>query len=244
VRVCDGTPTDAGASDGACAGRTAPREFMPPVHASQTRKMEITTKTLRSGGRDARGRLTARPRLLCAATQVRAYLPPALAPRLATVPPEFMPPAHASKTRKMEITTKTLRSGGRDARGWFAARPRLFCAATQVRAYLPPALVARLATSAPEFMPPVHASKTRKMEITTKTLRSGGRDARGRFAARPRAALRGRAAERLAERAEVVAWAPWREALARSAGRQGARHGLRPRSGPSGRRGQNANLRT
>jgi hypothetical protein len=178
---------------------TSPCEFMPPVHASKTRKMEITTKTLRSGRRDARRRSAARPRLFCAAGLVRVHLPPALAARLATVPTEFMPPVHASKTRKMEITTKTLRSGRWDARRRFAARPRLFCAVELVRVYLPPALAARLATSAPEFMPPVHASKTRKMEITTKTLRSGRRDARGRLTARPRAALCGRAAERLAE---------------------------------------------
>src|ERR1019366_10453087 len=99
------------------------------------------------GGRDARRRFTARPRLFCAAGLVRVYLPPALAARPATSPCEFMPPVHASKTRKMEITTKTLRSWGRDARRRFAARRRLFCATTQVRAYLPPALAARLATS-------------------------------------------------------------------------------------------------
>jgi hypothetical protein len=72
---------------------------MPPVHVSQTRKMEITKKTLRSGGRDARGRFTARPRLFCAAGLLRVYLPPALAARLATVPTEFMPPVHHAQTR-------------------------------------------------------------------------------------------------------------------------------------------------
>jgi hypothetical protein len=88
---------------------------------------------------------------------------------------------------------------------------RLFSAAKLVRAYLPPALTARLATTPPDFMPPVHDSNALKSEITTKTLWSGGRGLGGSSMARSRPALRGRAAELEAER-EVLA--PWRAAIA------------------------------
>jgi hypothetical protein len=88
---------------------------------------------------------------------------------------------------------------------------RLFSAAKLVRAYLPPALTARLATTPPDFMPPVHDSNALKSEITTRTLWSGGRDLGGSSMARSRPALRGRAAKLEAER-EVLA--PWRAAIA------------------------------
>jgi hypothetical protein len=155
--------------------------------------MEISTRTLWSGERDVRGRFTARPRLHCAATQVWACLAPALATRQATVPPESMPPVQSAQILKLEIATRTLRSGGRAVRVWFTARSRLFCDAGLVRVYLPPALEARLPTVPPEFMPPVHASKTLKMEIATKTLRSGGTGRAG--------AVRGEASAVLCRRA-------------------------------------------
>jgi hypothetical protein len=106
-------------------------------------------------------------------------------------------------------------------RGRCAARPRLYCAATQVRAYLPPEVAARLATVPAELRAPVPYSQTPNPEITTKTLWTGGRGARGRFMARRRPALRGRAAEleaaRAAEleaaRAERQALAPWQAVI-------------------------------
>ena len=99
-----------------------------------------------------------------------------------------------------------------------ACRVRVFYAAKLLRAYLPPALAARLATTPPEFMPPVHYSNTLKTETTTKTLRSGGRDPGGTpcgsSMAWPRPGLRRRAEELAAARAERAVLAPWRAAIA------------------------------
>jgi hypothetical protein len=95
-----------------------------------------------------------------------------------------------------------------------ACRMRLFSAAKLVRAYLPPALAARLATTPPESMPPVHHSNTLKSEITTKTLWSGGRGLWGSSMARSRLGLRRRAEELEAARAERAVLAPWRAAIA------------------------------
>jgi hypothetical protein len=99
-----------------------------------------------------------------------------------------------------------------------ACRVRVFCAAKRVRAYLPPALAARLATTPPEFMPPVHYSNTLNSEITTKTLWSGGRDPGGTpcgsSTARSRPGPRGRAEQLEAARAERQVLAPWRAAIA------------------------------
>ena len=95
-----------------------------------------------------------------------------------------------------------------------ACRVRVFCAAKLLRAYLPPALAARLATTPPEFMPPEHYANTLKAEITTRTLWSGGRGPPGPSVARSRAGLRGRAEELEAARAERQVLAPWRAAIA------------------------------
>ena len=95
-----------------------------------------------------------------------------------------------------------------------AQRTRLLVAARQLQAYLPPEVAARLATVPAELWAPVHYSQTPKPEITTKTLWTGGRDARGRFTARPVPVLRGRAAELEAARAQRAALAPWRAAIA------------------------------
>ena len=98
-----------------------------------------------------------------------------------------------------------------------ACRIRLFCAAKLLRAYLPPALAARLATTPPEFMPPVHYSNTLNSEITTKTLWSGGRDHWGPSTARSRPGPPGRAEESLRRRG----WSGrcWRRGGRRSPGR-------------------------
>jgi hypothetical protein len=115
--------------------------------------------------------------------------------------------------------------------GALTVRTRLFCAAQRLRAYLTPALAARLATTPAEFMPPVHYAQIPVLEISDKTLCNGGRDARGRFMARPRPVPRGQAAEREAARAERQALAPWRAGIAQArlvkravlAGRRAAR---------------------
>ena len=98
-----------------------------------------------------------------------------------------------------------------------ALRVRLFCAAKRLQAYLPPALAARLATTPPEFMPPVHYSNTLNSEITTKTLWSGGRDHWGPSTARSRPGPPGRAEESLRRRG----WSGrcWRRGGRRSPGR-------------------------
>jgi hypothetical protein len=95
-----------------------------------------------------------------------------------------------------------------------ACRVRLFCAAKLLRAYLPPALAARLATTPPEFMPPEHYANTLKAEITTTTLWSGGRGLPGPSVAASRPRLWGRAEELEAARTERQVLAPWRAAIA------------------------------
>jgi hypothetical protein len=99
-----------------------------------------------------------------------------------------------------------------------ACRVRVFCATKLLRAYLPPALAARLATTPPEFMPPVHYSNPLKSETTTKTLWSGGRDRCGTpwgpSTARSRPGPRGRAEQLEAARVERAVLAPWRAAIA------------------------------
>ncbi|HET6238330.1 MAG TPA: HGGxSTG domain-containing protein, partial [Acetobacteraceae bacterium] len=98
---------------------------------------------------------------------------------------------------------------------WTLAVPlRLLVAARRQQAFLPPDVAARLAMVPAELSAPVLYSQTAKPEITTKTLRSGGRDARGRFTARARAVPRGRAAELEAARADRAALVPWRTAIA------------------------------
>jgi hypothetical protein len=100
--------------------------------------------------------------------------------------------------------------------GTLTVRTRLFCAAQRLRAYLTPELAARLATTPAEFMPPVHYAQIPVLEISDKTLCNGGRDARGRFMARPRPVPRGQAAEREAARAERQVLAPWRAGIAQA----------------------------
>jgi hypothetical protein len=96
--------------------------------------------------------------------------------------------------------------------------------------WLPPALAARLrADTATELHAPVYPTHPQptpasipKLETPTNTpcnLRPSGqnpvprRDARGRFAARPKPALRGRRAEREAARQECERLAPWRAGI-------------------------------
>jgi hypothetical protein len=95
-----------------------------------------------------------------------------------------------------------------------ALRTRLLVAARQLQAYLPPEVAARLAMVPAELWAPVHYSQAPNPEITTKTLWTRGRDARGRFTARPVPVLRGRAGELEAARVQRAALAPWRAAIA------------------------------
>ena len=95
-----------------------------------------------------------------------------------------------------------------------ALRLRLFTTALDLRAYMPPDVAARLATVPAELSAPVHYSQTPDPQFPTETLWSGGRDARGRFMARPRPAPRGRAAELRDARVDRAALVPWRAAIA------------------------------
>jgi hypothetical protein len=72
-----------------------------------------------------------------------------------------------------------------------AVRLRLLVATRQLRAFLPPDVAARLVAVPAELSAPVHYSQIAKPEIATKILRSGGRDAPGRFTASAREAPRG-----------------------------------------------------
>jgi hypothetical protein len=100
-------------------------------------------------------------------------------------------------------------------------RIRLFCAAQQLRPYLPSEMEARMALRAKELFPPPHPSHGPVATDADKILcnverAKAGRDARGRFAARPRPALRGQMAERDATRAEAAMQAPWRAGIAQT----------------------------
>src|ERR1700677_1818798 len=81
------------AQGGPCRGRGTERAR---VQHSQTLKVEITTKTLWSGRRDAWGRFTSRAR----------PAPRGRAAKLAAGA-ELRAPVRHSRTPKMEITTKT-----------------------------------------------------------------------------------------------------------------------------------------
>ena len=110
-------------------------------------------------------------------------------------------------------------------------RKRLALAADFLRAFLPPELAAQLET----WAGPAALRMPRYGEaapVAGKPACTSGRDARGRFAAKPRPGLRGRAAAREAARVEAAALAPWREAVvaarqAKRAARVAARGGLR-----------------
>jgi hypothetical protein len=100
-------------------------------------------------------------------------------------------------------------------------RMRITIAAQSLRAWLPLALAARLATAPAELWPPPHYSYIRAMEAAARATPSlpkgvAGRDARGRFARAPRPAAPRRAAEREAARVEAAALAPWRAGIARA----------------------------
>ncbi len=124
-------------------------------------------------------------------------------------------------------------------------RNRLLCAARRLRRYLPPEMAVRLAAGPAELAAPVHPSNLpflKPQDAMLYTVKTGPaatgalpaacdpsavrvpsaartRAARSRKPTPPRPA--GRAAERLAARAEAAALAPWRKAIAfaRAAGR-------------------------
>ena len=108
-------------------------------------------------------------------------------------------------------------------------RTRLAFAADFLRAFLSPELAAVLETRAgpAALATPRYGWRAgrgagdrvagdRDKTLCTSGGGTGGRDARGRFAARPRPELRGQAAAQAAARVEAAALAPWREAIARA----------------------------
>ena len=107
-------------------------------------------------------------------------------------------------------------------------RTRLYCAAMRLRQHLPADLAAQLAQSPAAFLPPEKPSDAAVSRNAPTTLGSSARGhapcnslpalRRASRAARTGGAagraLPGRAAERLAARAEVASQAPWRQAIA------------------------------
>jgi hypothetical protein len=136
-------------------------------------------------------------------------------------------------------------------------RTRLLCAATRLRAYLPPEMAARLQQGPPELKAPMHPSQVafaRQAETTpcnsllpghepvvSAGVGSAGRDSgAGRAAVAAELALRGREAERLAARAEAAARAPWKAAIAFA---RAAKRAVRGASTPA-RKGKTRKMRS
>jgi hypothetical protein len=102
------------------------------------------------------------------------------------------------------------------------ARNRLACAATLLWPYLPPDMAARLAQGPAAFFPPAHPSNL--PYLTPQDAMACNVETRCKTSATPASARRrkpapkptGRAAERLAIRAELAAQAPWRQAIAQA----------------------------
>ncbi len=119
-------------------------------------------------------------------------------------------------------------------------RSRLFAEAYDLKAYLPPEIAARVDAGGPDIPPPRHYSNAAVapgVGEVPPASGTAGRDARGRFAARPAPALRGQRLEREAARREVALLAPWRAgiAAARLAKRAARRAQLAVRRAAGGR---------
>jgi hypothetical protein len=99
------------------------------------------------------------------------------------------------------------------------ARNRLTCAATLLWPYLPPDMAARLARGPAELCAPVHPSNLPYLTPQDATA-CNVKTRPGKPAPKPT----GRAAERLAVRAEAAAQAPWREAIAQARATKRAVH--------------------
>ena len=99
------------------------------------------------------------------------------------------------------------------------ARNRLTCAATLLLPYLPPDMAARLARGPAELFAPVHPSNLPYV-TPQDAMPCNVKTRSGKPAPRPA----GRAAERLAVRAEAAAQVPWRDAIAQA---RVARHAIR-----------------
>jgi hypothetical protein len=99
----------------------------------------------------------------------------------------------------------------------FTSRNRLVCTATLLWPYLPPDMAARLAQGPDELFAPVHHSNLPFL-TPQDAMPCNVKTRPGKLAPQPT----GRAAERLAVRAEAASQAPWRHAiaLARAAKRQ------------------------
>jgi hypothetical protein len=104
----------------------------------------------------------------------------------------------------------------------FTSRNRLVCTATLLWPYLPPDMAARLARGPAELFAPTHPSNL--PYLTPQDAMACNVKDRPDTSATPASARRrkpapqptGRAAERLAVRAEAAAQAPWREAIAQA----------------------------
>ena len=110
-------------------------------------------------------------------------------------------------------------------------RSLLFAAAYLLRAYLPPEIAARVAAAGTDIPSPSHYSNGPVApDAGESPLDRGkaGRDARGRFVARARPALRGQRLEREAARREAALLAPWRAGIAQArAAKRAAFHARR-----------------
>ena len=108
--------------------------------------------------------------------------------------------------------------------GTLIVRTRLLCAATRLRAYLPPEMAARLAVGPPELAAPMHPSQVAFAKLRAAILCGACHRALDPVV-KAGVALRARAAERLAALAEANARAPWTAAIAFARAAQRAARG-------------------
>jgi hypothetical protein len=110
------------------------------------------------------------------------------------------------------------------------SRARVLVAADELRAYLPTEIRTRVEQGSNELAPPPDPAQASVAPTPTQPPTAAcdqtpvravaptttGRDARGRFAPRPKPALRGRRAELEAARADRAMHAPWRAGIKRA----------------------------
>jgi hypothetical protein len=119
----------------------------------------------------------------------------------------------AARTTHGRFTAET-RAERRHIQVW-TGRVRVLAGAARYRRWLPEALRQRLlAARVPELNAPPQPRCGGISRVMDRTPCTVARDGRGRFVAAPVRGPRGRAAERLAGRAEAAALAPWKVAIA------------------------------
>ncbi len=119
----------------------------------------------------------------------------------------------AARTTHGRFTAET-RAERRHIQVW-TGRVRVLAGAARYRRWLPEALRQRLlAARVPELDSPPQPRCGGISRVMDRTPCTVARDGRGRFVAAPVRGPRGRAAERLAGRAEAAALAPWKVAIA------------------------------